>query len=61
MPTEDGLVNTENSLISSGEMVLMQTARANIKYTTNGFRHNVRLLLDSGSQRLHYGISSKEV
>ena len=33
MPTEDGLVNTENSLISSGEMVLMQTARANIKNT----------------------------
>ena len=53
MPTEDGLVNTENSLISSGEMVLMQTARANIKNTTDGFRQNIRLLLDAGSQRTY--------
>ena len=53
IPTEDGLVNTENSLISSGEMVLMQTARADIKNTINCYRQNVRLLLDSGSQRTY--------
>ena len=32
-------------------MVLMQTARADIKSTTHGYRHSIRLLLDSGSQR----------
>ena len=51
IPMEDGLVHTENSLISSGEMVLMQTARAAIQNPANGHRHNTRLLLDSGSQR----------
>ena len=53
IPIEDGQVNTENSLISSGEMVLMQTARADIKNDTHGGRHNVRLILDSGSQRTY--------
>ena len=53
IPIEDGLINTENSLISSGEMVLMQTAKADIKSTNNGYRHNIRLLLDSGSQRTY--------
>ena len=47
---EDEDLNTENSLISSGEMVLMQTARANINNPNNGIKGNVRLLLDSGSQ-----------
>ena len=51
IPIEDGLINIENRLISSGEMVLMQTAKAEIKSTNNGYRHNIRLLLDSGSQR----------
>ena len=46
---EDEDLNTENSLISSGEMVLMQTARANINNPNNGLKGNVRLLLDSGS------------
>ena len=34
-------------------MVLMQTARADIKSTTYGYRHSIRLLLDSGSQRTY--------
>ena len=59
IPIEDGLVNTENSLISSGEMVLMQTAKAEIKSTNNGYRHNIGLLLWQ-SEDLHNGISGKE-
>ena len=43
----------KNSLISSGEMVLMQTALANIKNPDNGYKQNVRILLDSGSQRTY--------
>ena len=31
----------------------MQTAKADIKSTNNGYRHNIRLLLDSGSQRTY--------
>ena len=50
---QDETLYTDNSLISSGEMVLMQTARANIKNANNGNRQNVRMLLDSGSQRTH--------
>ena len=49
--TDDEDPHTENSLISSGEMVLMQTARANINNQNNGLKENVRLLLNSGSQR----------
>ena len=50
---EDEDPHTENSLISSGEMVLMQTARANISNPNNGLKENVRLLLDSGRQRTY--------
>ena len=50
---EDADLNTENSLISSGEMVLKQTARANINNPNNGIKENVRLPLDSGSQRTY--------
>ena len=50
---EDEDPHTENSLISSGGMVLMQTARANISNPNNGLKENVRLLLDSGSQRTY--------
>ena len=50
---EDEDLNTENSLISSGEVVLMQTARANINNPNNGIKENVRLLLASGSQRTY--------
>ena len=34
----DEAINTENSLISSGEMVLMQIAMADIKNADNGYR-----------------------
>ena len=50
---QDDELNTENSLISSGEMVLMQTARADINNPNNGLKQNVRMLLDSGSQRTY--------
>ena len=50
---EDEDATTENSLISSGEMVLMQTARAEINNHNTGSKQNVRLLLDSGSQRTY--------
>lgn len=53
MSLQNETINTENSLISSGEMVLMQTARADIKNSDNGYRQNVRMLLDSGSQRTY--------
>ena len=54
MPMQsDETVNTENSLISSGEMVLMQTTMADIRNPDNGHRQNVRMLLDSGSQRTY--------
>ena len=53
VPTEDGIEYTESSLISSGEMILMQTARAGTKSTTLGCRHSTRLLLDSDSQRTY--------
>ena len=50
---EDEELNTENSLISPGEMVLMQTARADINNPNNVLKQNVRMLLDSGSQRTY--------
>lgn len=48
---DDEELNTENSLISSGEMVLMQTAKADITNPNNSLKQKVRMLLDSGSQR----------
>ena len=53
LPEHSEVVNTENSLISSGEMVLMQTAKTDIKNPVNGIRQNARILLDSGSQRTY--------
>ena len=44
---------TENALISSEEMVLMQTAKGNFLNPTNGMQENVRMLFDSGSQRTY--------
>lgn len=44
---------TENALISSEEMVLMQTAKGNILNPINGMQENVRMLFDSGSQRTY--------
>ena len=43
----------ENVIISSEEMVLMQTAKGNILNPTNGMHEDVRMLFDSGSQRTY--------
>ena len=43
----------ENVLVSSGEMVLMQTAKTEIKGQRNSKGEIVRILLDSGSQRTY--------
>ena len=53
LPEHSEVVNTENSLISSGEMVMMQTAKADVKNPDNGIKQNARILLDSGSQRTY--------
>ena len=53
LPEENEVLNTENSLISSGEMVLMQTGKADVQSPVNGLRQNARILLDSGSQRTY--------
>ena len=44
---------TENVLMSSEEMVLMQTAKGNVLNPTSGKQENVRMLFDSGSQRTY--------
>lgn len=48
-----GGTEAENVLVSSGEMVLMQTATTHIRNPASGSRENVRLLLGSGSQRTY--------
>ena len=48
--TTDTKTEVENALISSGEMVLMQTAKANIRNRRKGTQENGRILFDSGSQ-----------
>ena len=53
LPEQSEVVNTENSLISSGEMVMMQTAKADVKNPGNGIKQNAQILLDSGSQRTY--------
>ena len=45
LPEENEVLNTENSLISSGEMVLMQTTKADVQNPVNGLRQNARILL----------------
>ena len=44
---------TENVLMSSEEMVLMQTAKGNVFNKVNGKQENIRMLFDSGSQRTY--------
>ena len=44
---------TENSLVSSNDMVLMQTALVEIQNPKNAFSLKTRLLLDCGSQRTY--------
>ena len=46
-------IEPENILISSGEMVLMQTAQATIKNPNNCTQENGRMLFESGSQRTY--------
>lgn len=50
---EDDSEVTENALLSSGESVLMQTAKTNVKNPRNDLNRNIRLLLDPGSQRTY--------
>ena len=49
---EDPSIN-ENALLSSGELVMMQTATTDMSNPTNGQIQNARMLLDSGSQRTY--------
>ena len=43
----------KGALVSSGEMVLMQTAKREIKGPNRSKYEQVRILLDSGSQRTY--------
>ena len=49
---EESSIN-ENALLSSGEMVLMQTATADVSNPVNGQMQNIRMLFDSGSHRTY--------
>ena len=51
--TEQSGVLGENVLISSGEFVLMQTAKTDVKHPDTTESQNIRLLFDSGSQRTY--------
>lgn len=51
--TEQSGVQGENALISSGEFVLMQTAKTEIRNPDSTRCQTVRLLFDSGSQRTY--------
>ena len=51
--TEQSGVQGENALISSGEFVLMQTAKTEIRNPDSTRSQTVRLLFDSGSQRTY--------
>ncbi|XP_052787362.1 uncharacterized protein LOC128222417 [Mya arenaria] len=51
--SENNDVHHENVLVSSGEVVLMQTARTEAKCPTSENSRQIRLLLDSGSQRTY--------
>lgn len=44
---------SENVLISSGELVLMQTAKAQVCNSDHGTGIETRILFDSGSQRTY--------
>ena len=50
---KDSVCSEENVLVTSGEMVLMQTAKTEIKGQRNTKGEIVRILLDSGSQRTY--------
>ena len=52
-PDDQNPSNTEESLLSSGDIVLMQTAKTIISNPSSHENKEVRLLLDSGSQRTY--------
>ena len=47
------IVETENALISSGEIVLMQTAQVTMENPVDRRQESGRILFDSGSQRTY--------
>ena len=51
--SEAGLCSIVNNVVSAGEMVLMQTAKSEVRNPLNSKRIMVRILLDSGSQRTY--------
>ena len=53
LPAEEESSINENALLSSGEMVLMQTATAGISNPISGQAENVRMLFDTGSHRTY--------
>ena len=53
VPEEEESDITENVLLSSGESVLMQTAKTEVKNPRNNTIQNIRMLLDTGSQRTY--------
>ena len=61
MTIQDEVVYTENSLISSGEMVLMQTAKADIKNPESDIKQETCILLDSSSQDIPNRVLSQKV
>ncbi|XP_052785982.1 uncharacterized protein LOC128221411 [Mya arenaria] len=50
---ENNTLPKENALLSTGEIVLMQTARTNVENPDSQFERKARVLLDSGSQRTY--------
>ncbi|CAC5404955.1 unnamed protein product [Mytilus coruscus] len=57
--SEQRETTSENMLISSSEIVLMQTAKAEVNNPNDSLKQTTRLLFDSGSQRTY--ISQKSV
>ena len=53
LPVEEDSSINENAHLSSGEMVMMQTATADISNPADGQIQNARMLLDSGRQRTY--------
>lgn len=51
--SEAAVCFSENNLVSAGEMVLMQTAKSEVRNPLNSKSDMVRILLDSGSQRTY--------
>ena len=51
----------EEALVSSGEMVLMQTAKTEVKNQDKSKCEQARILLDSGSQRTYVTEKLQEI